>query len=298
VSDADQLSGAAAAWRDRGEFRTLCGRRIFTVEVAPLGRESAPPLLVLHGFPTSSFDFHLVVDRLAASRRVVLFDMLGYGLSEKPDLAYRLEAQADLAMALTAELGIDRLSLLTHDMGDTVGGELLARQLEGDWDVEITERTLTNGSIYIELAHLSAGQQLLLSLPDQALEPEQAPDRTGFTAALAATFSPQTVVDEDELDAAWQQVAYEGGNRLLPRTIRYIEQRRQHQERYTGAIERHPSALTVVWGRDDPIAVVEMVDRLRDARPDATIRILDGVGHYLTFEAPDRFLAALPAGTG
>ena len=65
-------------------------------------------------------------------------------------------------------LGVDRLGLLTHDVGDTVGGELLARQLEGGWDVEITDRTLTNGSIYIELAQLSAGQLLLLELPDAA----------------------------------------------------------------------------------------------------------------------------------
>ncbi len=126
--------------------------------------------------------------------------------------------------------------------------------------------------------------------PTRRSTPQQAPDRAGFTAALAATFSPQTVVDQGELDAAWQQVARDGGNRLLPRTIRYIEERRRNQDRYTGGIERHPSPLTVVWGRDDPIAVVEMVDRLlRLARPEATIRILEGVGHYLTLEAPERF---------
>jgi pimeloyl-ACP methyl ester carboxylesterase len=296
VTDGAELTGAAAAWRQRGTLRTLCGRTIFTVDVPPEGRETGPPLLVLHGFPTSSFDFRPVVDRLAANRRVVLFDMLGYGLSEKPDVAYRLDTQADLAIALTAELGIERLSLLTHDMGDTVGGELLARQLEGGWPVEVVERTLTNGSIYIELAHLSAGQQLLLSLPDEALGPEQAPDRAGLMAALAATFSPQTDADEEELDATGQQVVHGGGNRLLPRTIRYIEERRRHQDRYTGAIERHPSPLTVLWGRDDPIAVVEMVDRLRLARPDAVVRVLDGVGHYPMVEAPERFLAALTTG--
>ena len=49
-----------------------------------------------------------------------------------------------------------------------MGGELLARQLEGAWDVEITDRMLTNGSIYIELAQLSAGQRFLLELPDRA----------------------------------------------------------------------------------------------------------------------------------
>src|SRR5664280_1055696 len=135
-----RMNPMAEAWRGRGRVVRLCDRQIFTVDLPARGTELLPPLLVLHGFPTSSFDFHRVVGGLAAHRRVLLFDMLGFGLSEKPDVAYRLAAQADLAVALTASLEIDRLGLLTHDIGDTVGGELLARQMEGSWDVEITDR--------------------------------------------------------------------------------------------------------------------------------------------------------------
>ena len=54
-------------------------------------------------------------------------------------------------------------------MGDTVGGELLARRAEGAWPVEVVHRVVTNGSIYIEQAHLTNGQQLLLELPDELL---------------------------------------------------------------------------------------------------------------------------------
>ena len=97
---------------------------------------------------------------------MLLLDFLGYGFSAKPDQAYTLAEQADVVVAFTAALGIDRLALLSHDMGDTVGGELLARQLDGTWPVEVTRRVLTNGSIYIGMAQLSPGQQLLLALPD------------------------------------------------------------------------------------------------------------------------------------
>ena len=101
--------------------------------------------------------------------------------------------QADLAMALVERLGWDRLGLLTHDVGDTVGGELLARQLEGGWDVEIVDRTLTNGSIYIELAHLSAGQLLLLEPARRSgWTAATAPDRDTVVGGIAATFSPAT----------------------------------------------------------------------------------------------------------
>jgi pimeloyl-ACP methyl ester carboxylesterase len=287
------VNPAVEAWRDRGEHRILCGHQVFTVDLPASVARSLAPLLILHGFPTSSFDFHRVVDRLAVNRRVLLFDMLGYGLSDKPDLAYTFSLQADIAMALADELGIDRLALLTHDVGDTVGGELLARQLEGGWDVEITERGLANGSIYSPLVQLSDGQRFLLSLPDAILPDHLGPDRATVMAGVSATFSPRSLVDPDELEAQWEMIAQLGGNLLLPRLIRYVEERRRSEARFTGAIERHPSPLTIVWGRDDPIAVPAMADRLRRARPDASFSMLEGVGHYPMTEAPDRFLDSL-----
>ncbi len=254
------------AWERLGTYRELAGYRIFTVDALPLGDERHEPLLILHGFPTASFDFHLVLDGLRAHRRVCLLDFLGYGFSAKPDIAYTLAAQADIVTAFTAELGLRALALLTHDMGDTVGGELLARNAEGEWPVDITHRVLTNGSIYIEMAHLSAGQELLLGLPDERLAPGLV-DGASVKAGIAGTFSRHSTVDDDELTAHAQLITRDDGHLILPRLIRYIEERRREQHRYTGAIETHPSPLHVVWGADDPIAVIDMVERLQTARP-------------------------------
>ncbi len=277
---------------------TLHGHRIFTVDIPPSGEASAPPLLVLHGFPTSSFDFHRVVEALARRRRVLLFDMLGYGLSDKPDRVYDFALQADIATAFVHELGVDRLGLLTHDVGDTVGGELLARHLEGGWDVSITDRVLTNGSIYMSLVRLSEGQRFLLDLPDRRL-PEDTPlGSQTVLAGLTATFSPQSTVSDDELDAQWEMIAHLDGHLLLPRLIRYIEERRRGEERFTGAIEGHPSPLTVVWGADDPIAVPAMAERLCRARGQDPPVLLEGVGHYPMIEAPERLVDALAGSIG
>ncbi len=287
------MNRLAEAWRDRGHHRTLCGQQIFTIDVPPTGSALHPPLLVLHGFPTSSFDFSGVVDRLAADRRVLLLDMLGYGMSDKPDRAYTFSLQADIAVAFIADLGVDQLGLLTHDVGDTLGGELLARQLEGSWPVDIADRAMTNGSIYHELAHLSAGQLFLLGLPDERLPLDRRLDRAAVMTGVASTFGPTAEVGQDELSAQWEMIAHFDGDLLLPRLIRYIDERRSHERRFTGAIEQHPSPLVVVWGEDDPIARPAMTDVLCGGRTDIRCRLLDGVGHYPMVEAPDRFLGAL-----
>ena len=196
---------------------TLHGYDVFTIDV-PAVSEEAEPLLVLHGFPTSSFDFRPVVGHLAHRRRVLFLDFVGFGFSAKPDIRYSIEMHADVTMAFMGDVGVSEFSLLTHDMGDTVGGELLARHFEGRWPVDIVRRVLTNGSIYIEDAHLSDGQLLLLSLPDAALDLPAVVDGAAMAAALTATFSPGAEVEPGELAGACELIGHGNGQLLLPRT--------------------------------------------------------------------------------
>ncbi len=285
------------AWRSRGELTDVGGDDVFVVDI-PAEDEQAPPVLVIHGFPTCSFDWRLVVDRFARERRVVTLDLLGYGLSAKPDQPYSLFAQADLVEEVTRRRGLEEVALVTHDMGDTIGGELLARDLNGDLHVTIERRVLTNGSIYLELAQLSPIQRLLEALPDRRLPRWLAPPKIVAKRGLGRTFGPDTPMSRDELDAQWALFRHRDGHRLVPRLIRYLDERRENQERWTGAIEQHPSRLTVVWGDEDPIAVPAIADRLLDRRPDTHIRWLEGIGHYPMLEAPDLFAGAVLEGLG
>jgi len=281
-----------STWAERGEQREVLGHRVFVVDQSHAGDgDAGQPLLVLHGFPTSSHDWRRVLDPLARRRRVVLLDFLGFGLSDKPDQRYSLFEQADLVEAVARDVGLTEVALVTHDMGDSVGGELLARSLDGTLSFEVTRRVLTNGSVYIDMAHLTDGQQLLLALPDERLA--DGLGRDALVEALRGTFAPDAVVPDEDVAVAADLILREGGDRLLPRTIRYVEERREHEGRWTGAIERHPAPLTIVWGDADPIAVWPMAERVHDARPDATLVRLRGIGHYPMLEASDAFAAAL-----
>ncbi len=284
---------AVAAWEAGGE-RVAAGEHQVWCKRIPAGADTgAPPLLVLHGFPTCSFDWRLVAGRLAAERDLVVLDLLGFGLSDKPDLRYSLRRYADGVEAVADHLGLDHVDLLTHDLGDSVGGEVLARSIEGSLRFTVGRRVLTNGSIYIELAQLTTGQQLLLALPDERHDGLGADGGVAFQGGVAGTFAPGSVVDPAELEGLALLAARDGGLTLLPRTIRYIEDRRAEEARFTGAIERHPSPVGVVWGDLDPVAVHAMAERFVAARPGTPLVTLAGVGHYPMLEAPDRFADAV-----
>jgi pimeloyl-ACP methyl ester carboxylesterase len=291
-------------WERRATSITINGELVAVIDIplGPLGGGSGgeaaatdtPPLLVVHGFPTSSIDFQPVIDRLPRGRRVVLMDLPGYGLSSKPDRAYSLFDQADVVEAVAAETGLDEVDLLTHDMGDSVGGELLARSLEGALGFEVRRRMLTNGSVYLDLAQLTPGQEFLRQLPDAALAEDAAPDLDTLTNALTELCAPDRRTDEvwRRLRTGAELIQRGGGHRLLPRLIRYIDQRAQHEDRWTGAIETHPAPLTVIWGRHDPIAVAAMVERLAARRRGTNVVWLD-TGHWPMIEDPAAFADAV-----
>jgi pimeloyl-ACP methyl ester carboxylesterase len=283
-------------WRAAGRVVSVADDEVFVVDQAPAAPAEGPPVLIVHGFPTSSIDWAPVIPALAATRRVVLLDLPGFGLSSKEDRAYSLFDQADVIEAVAASLDLDEVDLVTHDMGDSVGGELLARSLEDVLSFAVRHRVVSNGSIYVDLARLTEGQQMLESLPDEALPEGLTPDASAMAVTLAATMASAGPEDQSHLEAAAELVVADAGATLLPRIFRYFEERRRNESRWTGAIESHPAPVTVVWGDQDPIAVIEMAERLVDRRRDAQYLRLDGVGHYPMLEAPARFATAVASG--
>jgi pimeloyl-ACP methyl ester carboxylesterase len=291
------VRGAVAEWEALGTRTDVGGHAVWWCDLAPTGDPTGDPVLVLHGFPSSSFDWrHVVGPWRAAGRRVVLLDFLGFGLSDKPDTRYGIRLHADCVEAVARAAGLERVVLVTHDMGDSVGGEVLARSLDGALPFEVTARVLTNGSIYLGMAQLTDGQKALMGTEDAAFDLASIGIEPGpaFLRGLAETFA--VAPSPEELDAQWALMSRDQGHTVLTRTIRYQEDRMASEARFTGAIETHPSPLTVVWGELDPIAVLPMTAKLLEARPDAGLTVLDGVGHYPMIEDPDRFGPAVAAG--
>jgi pimeloyl-ACP methyl ester carboxylesterase len=272
-------------WQAQGEIVAVGGHDLFVVEQGPA---EGPTLVLLHGFPGSSFDWRHVMAALAPRWRVLTCDLLGFGLSAKPDRRYSLFEQADLVEELLAARGVTRAALLAHDMGDTVAAELLARSNAGDGEVDWTACMLTNGSIFVDMAQLTDGQQLLLSLPDERRTESLGPEAMAF--GLAASFPPERPA-ADEMAAMVALILREGGDLLLPRTIRYIEDRRAHQARFTAGLVDYPGPLVLAWGDLDPIAVPAMPDRLAELRAEAgrDVELVHwpDIGHWPSVEDPD-----------
>lgn len=286
------ISPELAAWRDRGRYVSVFGRAVFVVEAGP---RDAPPLLVLHGFPTCSLDFRAVLAPLAERHRVIAHDHLGFGLSDKPaDYSYSLLEQAEVALAVWRALGVERGHVLAHDYGTSVATELVARRERGGLPVEIESLTLANGSVHIELARLSLPQRLLRS---KLVGPTFAAlgSRPVFKLQLRRIFGrPKTVADA-ELDLLWEAVSLNDGRRRLAPISSYLDERVRFWNRWIGALTRFDRPAHVLWGRRDPIAVPAIAEALAAEIPGAALTWLDELGHYPMLEDPARWAAAVLA---
>jgi len=105
-------------------YASVEGRDLFYRDA---GAPGAPAVLLLHGFPASSFMFRNLIPVLAGQFRVIAPDYLGFGLSETPaadEFGYTFDALARLTAALLRQLGVTRYAMYVHDYGAPVGWRL------------------------------------------------------------------------------------------------------------------------------------------------------------------------------
>ena len=130
-------------WQQQGQFLSINDQQIFTRQA---GDRKAPALLLIHGYPSASWDWEGMWHELTQHYFVVTLDMLGFGFSDKPkNVDYLISQQADIYEAVLQQFGVSHYHILAHDYGDTVAQELLARQLDGNSTLSINSVCFLNG---------------------------------------------------------------------------------------------------------------------------------------------------------
>lgn len=278
-------------WQARGSTHSLLGHDIFFIDEAATG-EARGTVVLIHGFPSASWDWWKIWPALNRHYRLVALDMLGFGFSAKPHPHdYRIMEQADLCEALVTELGLEEFHVLAHDYGDTVAQEMLARQNEGSGPGQCLSCLFLNGGLFPE-THQALLVQRLLQGPLGFLV-RHAFSRRSMRRSFDRIFGPDTRASDEELEALWQLFTRDGGQRNLHRLIQYMADRRQHRERWLQALIQARCPIGLVNGSVDPVSGEHMVKRfIKLVGEDHFIRRLPAIGHYPQLEAADEVSAA------
>jgi pimeloyl-ACP methyl ester carboxylesterase len=283
-----ELTNRVIDWRSKGRSERF---RDYSIHVHETQGEG-PPLLLLHGFPSSSYDFKALLAELEG-RRTLTFDFLGFGLSDKPrDHLYTLGWQADLTEEMVhRHFPGEKVFLVGHDMGTSVSTELFARDIEGKLGFEMTGAMLFNGSMVVERATLTRSQNALLSRLGPVAT--RISNRWLFGREFGEIFSPSHPLSEEEADDQWSLICHNGGRTMGHKLIHYVNERRRLHSRWHGAISDWPGDLNLTWGELDPVATTSVLEAVIDLRPGVPVERLPQLGHYPQVEDPAAIAAAI-----
>ncbi|MES2885683.1 MAG: alpha/beta hydrolase [Pseudomonadota bacterium] len=275
-------------WRQSGRSFPHHGQEIFYRDSGG----SLPPLLLIHGFPTASWDFYRMWDALTQRYRVLAPDLIGFGFSAKPfDYPYSILDQAELCAKLCARQQLTEIHVLAHDYGVSVAQELLTMHEEGRGAIRIKSIAYLNGGLFPETHRPLLVQKLLRS--------PLGPLMVGFmkeeklTESMQKIFGPKTQPNAQECKAFWQLVSHNDGRRIMPKLIRYIDERIAQRGRWVPAMQFTKVPMRLINGQVDPVSGEHMAARYHELIPNPDIVLLPGIGHYPQVEAPDLVLQAL-----
>jgi pimeloyl-ACP methyl ester carboxylesterase len=277
-------------WKFKGKFIQVNNNRLFVIDTNNGINTSQKSMVILHGYPTSSFDYYKVLPELSVNYRVILHDHLGFGFSDKPkDVDYSLVTQADIALELWRQLGLKKIFLFAHDYGTSVATEIIARYNANELDIEIEQLILTNGSIHIELSQLRTIQKLL----KHKFLGKYVAKLTNFLIFkknMKNIYFDTSKVTDNELKEMWKLIELNGGRKVIHKLTQYINERYLHWNRWIGALKETQISTKIIWAKNDPIAVPAIAKLLAKEIPNNTLFWMENTGHFLMLENPKELL--------
>lgn len=252
---------------ERRRFQTSGG------ELSYLDVGEGSPVLLLHGFPTSSMLWRREAALLSARMRVLAPDLLGYGESERSmtdDLSPM--AQARYVRELLAGLAITELAVVGHDIGGAVA---LLLALEGG----------VNTLVLLDTACFDAWPvDAVREVQGTAPEEES---RARVEEAVRLTFDRGMMRERPLAEAALRSFLdpWASEPRAFFRAARGIDGKGLTARE--GELSSLGSSTFIVWGEEDPFLPKELGERLGETIPASTVALLPGCSHFVSLDAPE-----------
>jgi haloalkane dehalogenase len=245
------------------------------------------PLLLLHGIPTWSYLYAHVIERLAASHRVIAPDLLGHGYSDHSDRFDRsLVAQQAMVRRLLRHLGLNRVTVVGHDTG---GGTALRLAVE---DPELLDRLVLSNAVAYDSWPIAD----MLELADPAV----AHRRPEEVAALLVQGLREGLSRPERLTAEFTHgivAPYRSRSGLVSLVRNASALNTSHTTELTERLGEISAPTLLLWGVDDPWQRLRDAERLEQDIPGAELVRIERASHWVPQDAPEEWTAAVLAFT-
>lgn len=260
-------------------YVTVAGHRLFYREA---GSADAPAIVLLHGFPTSSFMFRNLIPELADRYRVIAPDYLGFGYSDAPsvnEFDYTFDGLADLTAGLLDQLGISTYAIYVQDYGAPIGWRLALRD-----PAACTAIITQNGNGY-DAGFVTAGWQPAWDYQQAQTPQTEAAMREMFTFEATrfqyvAGVPDESVVSPDTWFHDFALLSRPGNDAIQLKLFLDYATNPKIYPALHDYLRTSGVPVLAVWGNGDPFFGPDGARAFAEDAVDAEIHLLDG-GHFL-----------------
>jgi haloalkane dehalogenase len=243
---------------------------------------SGPPVVLVHGSPLSSFSFRHQIAGLSSRFRVIVPDMLGYGLSSKPEDGVAFREQSHMLRRLLDKLELESFRLLVHNWGGPSGMAAVRDRLD-----QIEQLVLLNTTLRPDFSPPWYWRQFTSITGDLLLVKLNVFSR-GLGTMMQAARQP-------DIRGYYTQALDPLGTRRTMLRLERLEGYQPLMEEVDAALQAVDIQARIVWGTPDAYFSQHEVDYLQSTFPDADLVEIDGGGHFAMEDAPDALTEALLA---
>ncbi len=242
-----------------------------TIAIGDLG--AGPPVVLIHGFPQSSYVWRDLAPLLSSRFRVLVPDLIGSGASDRPaGVSLDIRAQAGYLGEALADLGVKQYAVVGHSVGGGVA-QLLALDGAG------ADAMVLISSTALDAWPTALTHEIQLTPPDQ--EVELFVD-SGMRAAFRVGMTNPDRLGEEHVARYLHAWSGEEGVASFFRFARALDGQGLDRANDLAAID---IPVLIFWGEEDPFYPATVAERLNAAIPSSTLGLLPGCGHFLVDEA-------------
>lgn len=270
------------SWHKAGQYFSFHNFDIFYRHSS---KTEAETIFLIHGYPTSSYDWSKIWDTLSERYQLVAIDLLGLGFSDKPaPYPYSVQDHADQCITLIEYLNLEHVHLIGHDLGVGVIQELLDRQRQSNLKFSIQSTIFMNGSLFAEAYRPRLIQKLMASSLGHLIVPMIS--FRIFSKSMQQMFDANHQPSADELKQWYEQLNFKQGKTCMVSLNQSIFDRFKQRDRLVNAMINSTIPMLLINGKNDPNSGQHMAIRYKELIPNPQVIELENCGHWTPWEQP------------
>lgn len=275
-------------WKSKHQTVDLLGQKLSYVDTQTSGKV----LFIIHGYGTSSYDYHKIIGDLQETNRVIAPDLIGFGLSSKPKGYYfSIIDQAQILAQFIRLLDIKEATFISQGIGSSVFCELVSLIKSNTIDLKIRNIVLLNLSLSLEISSKKENQDFLEKFI-ASIFLKFTISFEMFKKYLKKSFYNDELISEDELKVYWDLMNLNDGRKTLKFIDYAIVECENFSDRWLKALNNYAATLHLIWGMEDPSGNLETPYKIRESIEfdENNLFYLEKCGYFTMLEKPKEFI--------